>query len=551
MNIQISDSIDTNILSLQKQTEAIVYNITDMKDYIHYTKDSIDENYSLTANRLNQFFTSILYNNDRYNGIGLAQLNGDIMNYVNLDGYIIKGSSKIPKLPLDEIIKQNGAPVTAIIDLNTYFKNNSITPKNNDVIAVYRLLSDYNSGNTPIGISIFTQELIKFGGIVTDGKVDPDETVIILNNDDKLLYTSQKMTGSLTELVSDIHKQLTADKKQVVFENDQSHLIVSNSSRLGFKVITIVPKSVVIDKLSVVTKSFLLLQIFLVLSVLVTSNIISRYITAPLIKLKRSFKKFEMGDFSTKTIVKGTDEFAEISSGFNTMTENVTTLIKEKYEMELYQKQSEIESLQSKINPHFLYNTLSTIKAVIQNNDADNAARMVQYLSDIFRYSLNYGHFVVTIQEEIEIVKKYLALQKLRFGETIQISFDVDEDILHSEILRLSIQPLVENAILHGLEDNAEERNIHISLKSYTNTVSVYIEDNGRGMDKEKLDQLNALLAESPSLDKNNPARNFVGISNVNSRIKLFYGNEFGVHVMSKLNEGTIVRINLPLTLEG
>jgi len=213
----------------------------------------------------------------------------------------------------------------------------------------------------------------------------------------------------------------------------------------------------------------------------------------------------------------------------------------------LFRRQSELESLQSKINPHFLYNTLSSIKAVIQNENAEMARQMVQDLSDLFRYSLNKGRFIVSLDEELDHVNKYLTLQKLRFGDTFRVMFEVDADLLSMNILRLTVQPLVENAILHGLEDKIGERLIQIYAKSYANEIWIYVEDNGKGMESRKVDEMNAMLGENPGTMLNSTTRDLVGIYNVNSRIKLYYGNEYGISISSAPDEGTVVKVVLPL----
>jgi two-component system sensor histidine kinase YesM len=312
-------------------------------------------------------------------------------------------------------------------------------------------------------------------------------------------------------------------------------------------VYTLIPEHVIEQKMHVVESINFVLIIVLVLSTVVLSVLLSNFITSPLIQLKRSFKRFQTGDFTVNAEVRGEDELADIVKGFNTMVANVNILIKEKYEIELFRRQSEIESLQSKINPHFLYNTLSSIKAVIQNENAETAREMVQDLSDLFRYSLNKGRFIVTLDEELDHANKYLSLQKLRFGDAFRIVFDVDADLLSSNILRLTVQPLVENAILHGLEDKPGERLIRIYAQSYANELWIYVEDNGKGMETIQVDEMNAMLSENPQTSLNSKTRDRVGIYNVNSRIKLYYGNEYGITLSSEPNEGTVVKVALPL----
>lgn len=544
LNDQISMNIDENLLSMQKQSESLVYNIVDIQKFLSYEPTTIDEGYFEAANRVNYYLTSILSNNDRFDGIGLMALNGSFATYVNADGFTPKEGSK---LLIEDALDHNGGPIISMMDLDQMMNSSMREHKNNHVIGVMRTLIDYKLDNKPIGISLFTQELTKFGEIVTRGKITDQDTIIILSANNKVVFSNREVTDSLHELLEHADKEMENNTNQISFNWNEQHIIYSDSSIFEFKVITSVPKYVIAQKLAVVKKLNFLLMTVLIISSILISILLSNFITSPLIRLKRSFIQFQNGNFTVMMEAKGADEFADIAVGFNTMSENVQILIKEKYEIELARRQSELESLQSKINPHFLYNTLSSIKAVIRDENTTLARQMVQHLSDLFRYSLSRGKFVVTLVEELNHVNKYLMLQKLRFGEQFQMKFEIDDDLLNMNILRLTIQPIVENAILHGLEDKLGERLIQIYALTYDNELWIYIEDNGKGIDSQQVDAMNALLSDNPLTMLNSPTRDRVGIYNVNSRIKLYYGNEYGVSIQSAPNEGTTVKINLPL----
>lgn len=547
LNEQISKSIDENLRSMQKQSEALVYNLADIRKFMSYDATTIDEGYFDAANQVNYFFTSILSNNDRFDGVGLIALNGAISTYVNAEGFTPKEGAKVTLPKSLDSLGVDGDPIINQIDLDQTMKSSILHHKNNHVIGVMRTLFDFKMNNKPIGISLFTQELTKFGEIVTHGRIDDEDTVIIVAEDNAVVFNNGKQPDSFPSLHEIAEEQLGIGEKQTSFSWNGHYVIYSNSSDFKFKVVTLIPERVIEQKMHVVQRINFVLITVLVLSTVLLSILLSNFITSPLIRLKKSFLQFQTGDFTVNAEVRGEDEFAAIVKGFNTMAANVNILIKEKYEIELFRRESEIESLQSKINPHFLYNTLSSIKAVIQNENADTARDMVQDLSDLFRYSLNKGRFIVTLDEELDHVKKYLTLQQLRFGDTFNVTFDIDVDLLTEHILRLTVQPIVENAILHGLEDKTGERLIQIYAQSYVNELWIYVEDNGKGMDIQQVEDMNAMLSENPQTSLHSKARERVGIYNVNSRIKLYYGNEYGLTVSSELDEGTVVKVVLPL----
>lgn len=547
LNEQVSTNIDENLRSMQKQSEALVYNLADIRKLLSYNPATIDQGYFDAANRVNYFFTSILSNNDRFDGVGLMTLDGTIATYVNADGFTPKEEAKMTLPKSQDSLSTEGPPDIKLIDLDRTMKSSILHHKNNHVIGVTRMLRDYNADNKPIGASLFTQELTKFGEVVTHGKITGDDTVVILAEDNTVVFNNGKMPAAMERIRLLAEDKLADGTQQTSFRWKDQYVIYSDASDFKFKVFTFMPERVVEQKLHVVQRINFVLIVVLVLSTVILSILLSNFITSPLIRLKKSFIRFQRGDFAVNAEVRGEDEFAEIVKGFNTMVTNVNLLIKEKYEIELFRRQSEIESLQSKINPHFLYNTLSSIKAVIQNENADMAREMVQDLSDLFRYSLNKGRFIVTLDEELDHVKKYLTLQRLRFGDAFKIVFDVDADLLAVNILRLTIQPIVENAILHGLEDKPGERLIQIYGQSYANELWIYIEDNGKGIDSRQLEEMNRMLDENAQTELNSAARDRVGIYNVNSRIKLYFGNAYGIKVSSEPDEGTVVKVVLPL----
>lgn len=547
LNDQITDSIDENLRSMQKQSEALAYNIDDIRKFLSYNPTTIDEGYFEAANQVNYYLTSILSNNDRFDGIGLLNLNGSFATYVNSNGFTPQEESQLSMPGSLESLDHNGGPVIAMMDLDDMMNSSIRDHKNNHVIGVIRPLFDYKVENKPIGISLFTQELSKFGEIVTHGKITDQDAVIILSEDNRVVFSNRESPASLQQLI----ERASIDRKDAVgqtsFDWEEQYIIYNDSSDFKFKVITSIPSHVMELKLQAVKNINLLLMMVLIISTIILSMWLSNLITSPLIRLKKSFTQFQRGDFAVKLEAKGEDEFAEIARGFNTMAENVHILIHEKYELEISRRQSELESLQSKINPHFLYNTLSSIKAVIRDENAVLAREMVQHLSDLFRYSLNRGRFIVTLEDEFEHMNKYLMLQKLRFGDQFRVTFEIDDDLLSMSILRLTLQPIVENAILHGLEGKTGERLVQICAQTFDNELWIYVEDNGIGMDSQQTDVMNALLRDNPRTMLDSPTRDRVGIYNVNSRIKLYYGNKYGIHIMSTPDEGTIVKLVLPL----
>lgn len=543
MNTQIARAIDVDLKGLEKQSEALIINFSDMKDLLAYTNDTIDEKYSAISDKVRYYLLSILKNNEQSNGIGLINIYGSMLLYTNY-GTLNPNYDKVIK---DDWVRQTylakGNPLNFILDLNNYTVNG--TQPTNKVIAVTRAIMNYTNDNIPIGISIFVQNLENFGQTVIKDKISEGDTILILDKNNAMVFSNNTVPDSLySGIIKVLAGEVSAAEYMTTVEKNL--LLCNFSSAYGFKVISIIPEKAIEDKLSGIQKINLILVLLLSTTVILLSVFLSRLIVTPLKRLMISFKHFEYGDFEVRTPVKGEDEFAEICKGFNSMVSNLKGLIREKYEMDIHLKQAELESLQSKINPHFLYNTLSSMKSIIEKNDFQNAYSMVQNLSDIFRYSLSKGRFIVSFAEELDHIGKYLWIQKFRFGNRYTVAYDIDQEALNCPILRITLQPIVENSLVHGFEGKDGTGRISISAKVFREICNIYVIDDGAGIPSEKLEEIGRLLKEAPEIDMNSASGNLIGIFNVNTRIKLYFGASYGVTITSTVGKGTTVRIAIP-----
>lgn len=229
------------------------------------------------------------------------------------------------------------------------------------------------------------------------------------------------------------------------------------------------------------------------------------------------------------------------------------------YEMslELVQKQAEFNELQNQINPHFLYNTLESIRAEAMAEDASQVANMIKSLSSFYRYSIGRYHTLVTFREELENIENYFKIQRYRFGDRFSFNISIlpeDEHCLELYIIKLSIQPIIENAIYHGLEVKPENGMVRISVDITESRLIITVSDNGIGIPPERLSQINELLNRNPddlSVKNLETAKGTgTGLLNINKRIKMYFGNEYGLIVRSVMGVGTDIEIVLPIVTE-
>lgn len=271
---------------------------------------------------------------------------------------------------------------------------------------------------------------------------------------------------------------------------------------------------------------------------------LSNNITYRIIKLINYTKKVEKGDLDFQIEVEKNDEIGFLIKAFNKMTFRLNELINKTYKLEIREKEAQFKALQAQISPHFLYNALDTINwSLIENGDFKTSATLGA-LSEILRYSIDDFEKNVSINKEIKQVDNYLRIQKSRFEDRFNYSVNIDEDILNEKIPKLLLQPLVENAVVHGVENFKTGGSIKVNGYSIGNKIIIEISDNGAGINSSKLKELNRRFNEKIE-DNNKYKTSHIGLLNVNERIKLVYGNEYCMEIKSEVNKGTIIHLKL------
>jgi two-component system, sensor histidine kinase YesM len=275
---------------------------------------------------------------------------------------------------------------------------------------------------------------------------------------------------------------------------------------------------------------------------------ISRSIYIPIKKLHDVTSTITKNDLQVLVTGDNVDEITELGMSFNIMIGKIKDLLDAKVKEQEYLKKAELRALQAQINPHFLYNTLDTIIWMAEAKQTDRVIEIVSALSSFFRISLSKGRDWITIGEEIERTRSYLTIQKIRYRDILDFKIEIDDQILDYTILKLILQPLVENALYHGIKNKRHGGTIFIrAFQKKEDEISLEVEDNGIGFAPEKLALVQAEL-EDDSGDIRLEAG--FGIDNVNKRIKLYYGKQYGLSIRSKYRVGTCVTLLIPAKKE-
>ena len=364
--------------------------------------------------------------------------------------------------------------------------------------------------------------------------------IVVVDPDNNIVYSSNP--GYSDILSQHSYEQLA--KNKINYYKD-TMVCVDTEENYGLKLIFLFNNSQLSIKRAEMQKAIFPV-FFVVMGIIIcTAFIFTRGFSKRVAKLINKIKIVETGDLEIREEIEGNDEIAILDKQFNHMLLKLDNLIKKNYIQQLERKESELRNLQLQINPHFLYNTLETISSIAAVSQVFIICDLCEKLGENFRYSLgkNYGEFV-TVDQELSHTQNYVYIQKTRFGNKFEVFYNIDPKTENKQILRFILQPIVENAIVHGLSNINGKGTLEISINQVDETLVIKIEDDGIGMSPEKVEEINRYINENTSSDQKKQS---IGIRNVNQRIKLACGNEYGILIESTLERGSCFTINLPL----
>lgn len=297
------------------------------------------------------------------------------------------------------------------------------------------------------------------------------------------------------------------------------------------------------NRVNHIMKTLSVIFLIVVLLTVLIIRFFSKLFSNPARELANAMQEFEKdtNNFEFKSI-EGTAEITSLTESFEHMVVQIKELVEKVRQEEITLRKTELKALQAQINPHFLYNTLDAIAWLCEEERYKDAVEMVNSLAKLFRISISRGHELITIEKEMQHAKSYLKIQNFRYKNQFTYSFDVDEECLNYLCNKITLQPIIENAIYHGIDRMVDEGKINIGIHQKCDRIIFSVEDNGVGMTEEQCEEI---------LHKDAGDRVGIGIKNVNDRIKIYFGEEYGLTIQSELDEGTRVTISMPKITEN
>ncbi len=540
MNIQTIGKIDDYINDIKNATKMPLFKESLENDFIYELSQFNRKNTRslIFQNLSEQIFHRIFNFNDSVHSVFLFNLKG-------LSVYKMLGSSLSSEYnPKDEewfkqSIDNFGRPVV----IGTFKIPNAVDYSNKPVFvfSVSRGIVDVNSSNFA-GIILLNNKIDVLSNLCKKMIMVPEQRVFIIDSLGKVIYDTveSNITHPIDSRLLDEIEDITNGSKEMNYNGTKILADFRTSDITGWKIVNLIPLSALNENIDQMRNTTVIITGILILVLSIFLFLVSSRIVKPIKKLVLLMKLIENGDFDVKLKFNTRDEVGQLAKTFNRMTHKVKKLINEVYVDKIKQKELEVQMLQNQINPHFLYNSLESIHMMAEINHDKETSKMVRDLGKILRYGISKQNETVTVREELNHLDDYINLQKVRFEDLFTITVNVDEALYEFPIIKLLLQPLIENAIYHGLDSREEGGRIEILGYKTEDLIIFEVADNGTGMEAGQVRKLNDYLNDLKNSFKS------IGLKNVHKRIKLRYGNEYGIEVFSKPEEGTKVRVTLP-----
>ncbi len=453
------------------------------------------------------------------------------VNLIDAGGNQFSGGSQIPEFKVNQIIPKAVAGQGVMVIGERYTGDSSLICARQ--IRAIRDLSLESLGTLLIQVDI--NQLVEQ---YISGRENYDVNLLVLSGEKPVYFRDEffKQVGSGLQFKGDNGYFL----KRVAGRN--LFVAFNKSAFTGWTYINIIPYSDIFHKIILLRSIMLLIFGLLFVSTVYLSMRLARSLTRPIEDLTIKIKQAENGEFEMVDDEEGvwqrTDEIGVLQKDFTMMIQKIDTLIKEDYTKQILIKDAQLKALQAQINPHFLYNTLDSINWLAKISGQQDISVMVESLGNLLRSAINGKEPIITLAEEVQLLKDYLTIQKMRFGERLRYQLDFDREWLGLKVPKLTLQPIVENSINYGLENTLAECRITVEAVSDADCLKITVTDNGPGIPEEILKKLTQgeIKAKGSGM----------GLQNIDHRIKLIFGEEFGLSITSELGKGTTVLMRIP-----
>ena len=503
-----------------------------------YNKDEKTLQVSECRQRLVEQFRTILKSRNDIRNIGLIQKEG---NRLFTNG----GQQKNAYLDLDTQAWYKNAITSNRSVLTSSHVQHVIRGERPWVITVSRGVRNFTGSGNREGVVFIDLNYSAISELCDQNSIGSKGYVFLLDQDGNVVYHPQQQQLYNELQTENIDLVMNTDKETLMDGSGDNARIytISRSEKTGWTVVGCTNVAELLKDSKKARSIYVLVAAILVVVALVLSNFIARNITRPLQQLRDSMARVQEGDFGAAEVeVTSRNEVGSLTRSFNVMTSRIQELMKQNIYEQQQKRKSELKALQSQINPHFLYNTLDSIIWMAEGKKNEEVVVMTASLARLLRQSISNEEEQVPIGQEVEYARSYLTIQKMRYKDKLEFQIQVDAQIMGVPIIKLVLQPLIENAIYHGLKYKEGKGLLIVRGYREGENAVLQIKDNGAGMDEQTLSHIF-------EKHKVNYRSNGVGVYNVQKRLQLYYGMDYGITYSSKQGEGTTASIVIPMNV--
>ncbi|WP_199615855.1 sensor histidine kinase [Paenibacillus alkalitolerans] len=425
----------------------------------------------------------------------------------------------------------------------------------NKQVSIIRYLFDLDTNKQSkegyVKIDVKFQTIETMLGGISDSNMDIG-TIVVADRD--VIYLSENQTVERQDVLNVLPRLAEAGDRgnkavHMKIKNEHFLLSVKKMKSTDWLMVHFIPENIIKAAFQRSIMNYALTSILSLFFAFILAVMLSRYFFKPIHRVRKAMKLVDSGTLEPIADDDNRqDELGQLVQSYNAMIRRLRTSRETEMKAVRLQKKAELTMLQSQINPHFLYNTLNVIHSISELHRIGEISIMAKSLASLYRYNLK-SKDIVTIGSELEQIKNYINIQKIRFVDKVEVIYDIEEDVLQYRILKFLIQPIVENSFYHGLERKEGKGRITISAAKAGHSILIRVADDGAGMSEQKARELIASLEDWESGNEEESKTNF-GLRNVSARIRHFYGNDCWLRVHSKLKEGTRVEIKIPAETE-
>lgn len=487
-------------------------------------------NYASYIQPMSKYLADFLNFNDFISSIYIFDNRGneyfvDNVSYKNINLSVLKSADWY-----DKLISLRGAYI--LIANSGSLINDS--KGNQGYVSFIRVINDINS-QKPAGFMIINISKSYLYKYINSSINTYTSGIIIKDEKGNSIIEPTNISKSLNDEIFNYIKPNNSTIKKI---DGKVYIISDLKNNFGWNIISVTPFNELNSQFWIYNLILLLVIIINIVLLILGLLFISLFITQPIIKLVNSMKGIKDGKFEKVNIITGNDEIGMLKDVYNKMIDEIKKLIGDIINEQKMKRKLELDVMQSQIKPHFLFNSFDAISALILMNDTKNASKIVKALGKFYRSFLMNGNEEITIKEELDIIKNYLTIQKIRFGDKFSVVMNIDERVLNYKIPKLILQPLVENALNHGVRNKDGQGIISIKALYDNDQIKLIVEDNGKGMSEEKIREIESGMSKG------------VGLKSTIERLKIYYNSADVVKIYSKIDEGTKIEITIPKNKE-